>query len=75
MIGGWLDWMILEVFSSLGDTVILFPIIRQRMYCFMLLELLLQLSVNKDNPDKYLSSFINFISQIQFPLLIVGAVH
>ena len=23
MIGGWLDWMILEVFSSLGDSMIL----------------------------------------------------
>ena len=23
MIGGWLDWMILEVFSNLGDSMIL----------------------------------------------------
>ena len=25
MVGGWLDWMILEVFSNLGDSVILTP--------------------------------------------------
>ena len=24
MIGGWLDWMILEVFSTLGDSMILY---------------------------------------------------
>jgi len=35
VIGGWLDWMILEVFSNIGDSTILYPARFQFAFCFL----------------------------------------
>jgi len=38
VMGGWLDWVILWVFSNLGDSVILLPCCRTSGTCFLIIQ-------------------------------------